>query len=162
MSRFLEFLVQARSMRDRHGLALLLLVAVIAAWLLALPFSEGVQQATIDRFHLTSPSFTVWMLQQPIPPMYNLENRYWYSPRSLNPEELTVPPSADVRSEMVNHFPARMITCASGRLMILEGHRDAWFYLKSKYRQSERITVYKLTPSAGSDHVRMELVPWNP
>lgn len=161
MNRAASFVSHAWRIRDFHSLGLLATIAVIAGWLIAMPFSRSVQHATINRFHLTSGSFAQWAIQQPIPPMYNLENQYWYSPRPLTLEELTNPPPSGVKSGTVNHFPARMITCASGRLLMLENQRDCWFYLKSRYQQSERITTYRLESVPESNSLILQLAPEN-
>jgi len=162
MKRLSGFIAGAKSTGDGHAFLLLLTLSSVAAWLLALPVSKVIQQATIDRFHLTTGSFAAWAAQQPIPPMYNLENRYWYSLRPLMHSELTTPPPEGVQSAMLNHFPARMITCASGRLLMLENQRECWFYLKSKYQQTERITAYRLVTQPDSNSLRMELIEEKP
>lgn len=161
MNRLVRFVAISQALRDRQAFLLLATISAIAVWLLALPVSPWVQRATIDRFHLTSGSFAAWAVQQPIPPMYNLENRYWYSPRALAASELTIPPPLGVQTGMLNHFPARMITCASGRLLVMENTRDSWFYLQSKYQGSQKITVYRLVASE-SGALKMELVQEQP
>lgn len=161
MRRAAQFISHAWRKRDFHSLVLLAIIGVIAVWLIVLPLSPTVQHATINRFHLTTGSFAVWSLQQPIPPMYNLENQYWYSPRKLTRGELTDPPPPGVKTGYVNHFPARMITCASGRLMMLDNQRDCWFYLKSGYQASERITTYRLDSARGSNALRLRRVEEN-
>lgn len=156
MSRLLEFIRSSRSLKDRAALALLAAVGLIAFWLAAMPFCPVVQRWTIERFHLATPSFACWMLQQPIPPMYNLENRYWFSVRPLTDAELTTQPEPGVETGMLNHFPARAVTFAAGRLATVKHQREGWLYLRSRYRDSQRVTAYHLTPVPGSHAVRMQ------
>ena len=162
MNRLFGFISNARLAKDWHGLLLLLVIFAIAGWLIAMPFSEAIQMSTINRFHLTTRSFPAWALQQPIPPMYNLENRYWHSPRRLASDELAAFPSSDVETKVINHFPARMITFSRGRQRIPDNQSECWFYLHSKYRQSQRVTCYKLTPVPDSNAIRAELFSETP
>lgn len=155
MSRLMEFIQSSRFLKDRFALGLLGTVGLIATWLIAMPVCPAIQRWTIDRFHLATPSFALWMLQQPIPPMYNLENRYWFSQRPLSDAELTTHPPPGVETAMLNHFPARAVTFAAGRLATVKHQREAWLYLRSRYRDSQRITAYHLTPVPGSPALRM-------
>lgn len=49
-------------------------IAVIAAWLIAMPWVPAIAKTTMNRFHLRTSSFAAWAIQQPIPPMYNFRN----------------------------------------------------------------------------------------
>lgn len=90
--------------------------------------------------------------------MYNLENRYWFSERRLTPDDLTDQPSSDVETGVLNHFPARAVTFASGRMLTLKHRRDGWLYLHSRYGESQRITTYRLSSVKGLDGLRMHRV----
>lgn len=155
MDRLFSFIAAIRTTKDYAASLMFVGITIVAGWLIALPLVGTVQRATIDRFHLTSPSFAIWAAQQPIPPMYNLENRYWYSTRPLSEVDLIRPAANDVRAETVNHFPARMITCASGRLLVNNPHDSSWLYLWSKYQGSEKLTAYRLEPIENSNAIRM-------
>lgn len=161
MTRLFGFLSRAWHSRDWHGLLLLLVICTIAGWLIAMPFSQAIQMSTIHRFHLTSRSFFVWSLQQPIPPMYNLENQYWFSPRPLTPDERTRFPPSEVETNFINHFAARMAALSPKRREFQERGLESWFYLQSKYGRSQHVTNYKVTPYPDSNMSRMEVVAVN-
>jgi len=142
--RVVGFLSDSLRAGDWLGLALAGLLAGVALWLSALPFSRAVQQATIDRFHLVTPSFAAWAIQQPSPPMYNLENRYWFARRELAANELVGDPAEGIETGMLNHFPVRMITFADARVRLFEDQRQGWLYVRSRYQNQERMTVYRI------------------
>ncbi len=144
MKRLLEFISASRADRDGHGFMLLSGICIIAVWLLALPFSPTIQRVTIERFHLRSGSFLGWVLQQPIPPMYNLENRIWFSKQPLKHSDLVDHPRDGVETLMLNHFPARAATCADGRWSRLRYDQEGWLYLRSRYQESEQVTAYRI------------------
>ena len=86
--RMIQFLKHAIHKRDFVSLGFFCAIASIFGWLLLLPFSRGIQRQTMERFHLQTPSFAVWAAQQPIPPMYNLENEAAF--RLANPRQTPI------------------------------------------------------------------------
>lgn len=122
---------------DVGFLAIIGLVTIVAAWLLAMPLVPAISTATMNRFHLCSKTFAGWAIQQPIPAMYNLANRYEiYRQLPASWSDPTVNDHDDERLEAgyVNHFPSRLITFANARARLLREQEDRWYQLESSYR----------------------------
>jgi hypothetical protein len=64
--------------RERDWLALSIVAPILlyAAAILLLPMSAPVREAAARRFHLAGWPFAAWALFQPLPSMYNFENRW--------------------------------------------------------------------------------------
>lgn len=154
--RLRVFLAESLARRDWLGLAIMAAAVLMAGWLVALPFSRQVQQNTVDRFHLRTRPFAWWAAQQAIPPMYNLENRYWFARRPLAREELTAEPPADVETMMVNHFPVRVATFADNRLRLFHQDPEGWLYVQSVYQQTRQVTAYRIERD-GQNGIRLVL-----
>ena len=142
-------------------MVLILVICCAGAWIAALPLSSTVQEAYLKRFHLASPSFGQWAVQQTIPSMYNFENKYWFSRQRVSKDELneiannetrviTKDPNAKIKSNMVNHFPTRVATFADERVHLKDDPRG-FFYFRTRYRQKEIKTTYKLDPGTESE-----------
>ena len=143
---------------DWGALVLVGVVALIYVRLLLMPFLPSIQRAAIDRFHLTTPSFVLWAIQQPIPPMYNLENQVWFSRRALTDEELLLAkPLPEVQYEYINHFPIRKVTFAGSRYRCFKDERSGWLYLRSRYQETVKTTVWRIE-SNDDDTMTMTLV----
>jgi hypothetical protein len=125
--------------RDVAGALLCALVICISIWQLALPLSRSVQDATLARFHLASPSFAGWALQQPIPSMYSFENRYWIIDEESN--------HTVHESKIVNHFPTRLFTFGDNRYRLLNEGISKTLVVRSRYRGNERVTLCRAIPS---------------
>lgn len=91
---------ELRLTRDTSGLALLLVVVVLGARLLLLPWSESQQKAALERYHLDT-DFALWALLQLSPAMYNFGNQAIFEVDSATRGEA-------VRI-WVNHHPARVL-----------------------------------------------------
>lgn len=146
--RWQAFLRESIRARDWFALCLSGILLLIGGWLLAMPFCPPVQRSTIDRFHLATPSFGWWAVQQAIPAMYNLENRYWIAPGPPGEANLQDPPGG-APTGYLNHFPARIVTFADSRARWLiwadadgkDNPRETQFYcLQSVYQDSARCT----------------------
>jgi hypothetical protein len=173
----LKFVRQISRTRDYQSLALLLLIVSAAVWLIVLPFSRTVQSVYLQRFHLATPDFASWAIQQPVPSMYNFENRYWVSAELLTTNQLEVlaqdkssgakltneiSPNVKITNEsmksgatdaalpvtkMANHFPARIFTFADSRYHYLEDKGACFLYMRSRYRGSELISRFGVEPN---------------
>lgn len=140
-----------RQYPDLGFLAIVMLIATVAAWLLAMPFAPRVARATMDRFHLRGENFLVWAIQQPIPAMYNFANQYrvygerpgWWEEEPSILVEQTIP---TLESGYVNHFPTRMITFANARYRLLGDRQERWYELHSTYRGQPVTTRIHLRP----------------
>ncbi len=152
--RLLQFLRQVRQTCDRTVWVMLIPLAAIAAWLLLLPFSSTVQRATLRRFQMQTPTFWQWAVQQPIPAMYNAENRAQVilteptGDGTLNGERRFAAP------RYLNHFPFRLVTFGDGRFDFLRFGQPVAFHLESSYRGHRLETHWRATPrQEGGGHV---------
>jgi hypothetical protein len=82
-----------------------------AIWSSGLLWSGRILDATLRRFHLTTASYAAWMLQQPVPAMYNFANESAQVTRDIGWDALD-PKQRGVLREAVNHFPPRTVTFA--------------------------------------------------
>ena len=164
-----KLLIHIWKTNDVASGAFLLLITVVAAWVVALPFSSAVQDSYLKRFHLDSSSFTAWAVQQPVPAMYNFENRYWTGPQTLTPDELKqlekiaakLTDDVDERGQFIgietnaiNHFPSRSFTFAFTR-QYLKHNPHRYFYLRSRYRDRVIQTSFKTVPVSDTE-IRLE------
>jgi len=98
----LPVLIAARALRhSRDGLTLALLISlgVYSVLISMLPASTKASELAIRRFHASGWAFASWAMLQPLPWMYNFENRL-----SVEYERNSVP-ACQPRSEFVNHQP---------------------------------------------------------
>ena len=106
---------EPRVARFDFGYVLVLaLVVVVSGWVLCMPFCRFVQRTTMARFHLQTPSFFAWAVQQPIPAMYNFYNRY-----EIMPPPWRGSPAFQSVGATINHFPIRMFTFGDNRAIFL-------------------------------------------
>ncbi len=155
------------------------LVAVYAAWILLMPWVPAIADASMRRFHLSSSSFGVWAIQQPIPAMYNFANTYeirqW--PRIVS-EDLGVTPLIAVspldglpavgatdfgilHHDYINHFPSRCYTFSAQRIYCCGSHQDRWIVTVSNYRgrSIETLTELKSVGSGEFEVTRTDVSP---
>lgn len=116
----------------------------VAIWLLAMPWVPAIAQCTMHRFHLRTGSFAAWAVQQPIPPMYSFANTTEVCDQL--PDHTLSSRGVDHRG-MINHFPTRVFTWASGRATHLRDGASKWFVLRSAYRGHGVDSVYRLDRS---------------
>lgn len=165
-----SFLQDIIASRDTPSLLFFVAIVLTSAWCLALPVSESVQNAYLKRFHLRSDSFVGWAGQQLTPAMYNLENKYLFSPQALNESERkhiendfyrqlknrsvsshedeasqNSTDTGQVRLDMLNHFPTRTMTFVTSR-NFLKQQREGYFYFRSRYRGSSLDSIYHIEP----------------
>ncbi len=147
--------------RDLGFHALVGLLGLVAIWLLAMPLVPAVTESTMHRFHLTTPSFSWWAIQQPIPSMYNFDNRFEMQrqPRgSGKPILHGIHSREKVASGQVNHFPASRITSALANTTYSGDLEDWWFTLITGYRGIEKRSYYHLQAreDGGFEMIRLE------
>jgi hypothetical protein len=127
---------------DLPAAAILGLLFAIALWLMMLPFSQRIQQATLMRFHLQSPSFLAWCGLQVVPAMYNLENRYWlHEPIELGEKESSL---RCVETGTTNHFPTRMLTSFDARYRFYRQRDRAEVVLESRFQDQVLATRWQV------------------
>jgi hypothetical protein len=125
---------------DRLYRGLLVALAGVAAWLIAMPVSPFIQQVALNRFHLQTGSFAAWVIQAPIPAMYNFHNRY-----RIEAMPWDVSPFSTPRTGTLNHFPVRVTTFATDRLYLKQADRRM-ITLRSDYRGRSLQTQWIATP----------------
>ncbi len=151
--------------RDLSSATFLALITLAALWIILLPLNQTVQKTFLARFHLSSSSFSIWAVQQPIPSMYNFENRVWISAVPITRSELdrassdqkNAPPRVsipatlvmdleNIETEQVNHFPTRAFTFGKTRWILKQQAETRYYYLSSRYRDVEHNSAYRLSP----------------
>jgi len=128
MRRFARAVIRDR---DVPALAITLAVLLYSVCILLLPVSDGARRAAERRFQLSGWTFGAWALFQPVPSMYNFENRW----------EVAAAPSSDRRAEdcteavsgYINHHiynrillpasRARLDRCAPARVTFTSTYR---------------------------------------
>ena len=132
------------------------IVVVICAWILCLPFWDVPQRALLERYHLRSPHYLVWAIQQPIPAMYSCENRYWWI--EAKGEFLPVPELESAKeSRLVNHFPVRLLTFGDNRVRLLRDGQPVTLAVRSRYQGSELSTACHAIPNADGSYRLMRV-----
>lgn len=127
------------------------LILAIAVWLVLLPVSRSIQQATLMRFHLQSPSFSAWCGLQVVPAMYNLENRYWlHEPVEVAEGEGTM---RCVESGTANHFPTRMLTSFDARYRFYRERNQTEVLLESRFQDQVLATRWRVEKGADNSLV---------
>ena len=149
--------------KDASSALMLTAIVGIAVWIVALPISSTVQETYLNRFHLATSSFVGWAVQQPVPAMYNLENRFWFRRTRLTEDEIdqlaTGKPdcvgedasedSKPIQTDAINHFPTRTFTFAYSR-NFLKRDPSGYFYLRSRYRDREIWSMFQAEPLSAS------------
>ena len=126
---------------DIGFLLIVLLVAAIVVWLMLMPICPAIARSTINRMHLNTRSFPLWVAQQPIPAMYNLSNRFRLTRMRGDASETVV------RSKSINHFPTRVITFANGRYVNLHKRGALLLEVSSSYRGLNQRSSYLIEPT---------------
>ncbi|MEL7497494.1 MAG: hypothetical protein AAFN77_07780 [Planctomycetota bacterium] len=156
--------------RDLPSALLLVAILLAALWCVALPISQTVQHAYLNRFHLKTEGYFAWAAQQLSPAMYNLENTYVFSEvpltqdqrneverryfdrregRQDSPGALEFQADSKVMVDMINHFPTRTMTFAHSRGFLTK-HRSGTFYFRSRYRDLELESIFQIKPISDS------------
>lgn len=119
-------------------------VLTVAAWIVALPLTDRVAEATMRRMHLASDSFATWAPQQIAPAMYSFENRGMYSSEDVAVSQFT---AWDERpGHFFNHFPVRSLTWTRREQFWPTG---VWGYYRTRFQGRELLTKYRLEPWRG-------------
>ncbi len=129
-----------RGSRDRSSRVLLISLSVYSALVLMLPVSSTARELAIRRFHAAGWSFPAWAMLQPLPWMYNFENRVSVtSERSDKPQCLP-------RLEFVNHQPYGKLFATYDRYWYRECG-GARVKLSTTYRGLVIETEYQVEPT---------------
>ena len=123
---------------DRLARALVYVIACASVVLLALPFNSAVQRSAIRRFHQSQWNRAAWMLLQPMPSMYNFENRWQVT--FISPPEHE-PRCAERVEGYINHHVVHRLLLPAGRaLFVLCGPAHVRF--RTTYRDVTLTTRY--------------------
>lgn len=133
---------------DRGFVAIVILIAVIAIWVLVMPVVPEIATATLRRFHLRTGSFAGWAAQFPIPAMYNFANTYqvrkWPEGAMEGLPVMIDDDEGIIQERYINHFPSRVITFGRERHDFLVAKEDRWYKLRSSYQRLELVSYVKL------------------
>ncbi len=137
-------------------------IAMIAMWILLMPWVPAIAAVSMRRFHLTSSSFVWWAIQQPIPSMYNFCNtfeiRQWPPgvTNSLVSDPLFFDLSSDktidfgkIHADHINHFPSRVLTFSDHRIHCCSSNQNRWLVTVSTYRGQRIETLTQAKPVGG-------------
>jgi hypothetical protein len=144
---FITGLRTARAERDAPALAIVLLILIYTIFILMLPLSQTVQRAAESRFHLAGWSFASWIAFQPVPSMYNFENRWEVVFDTTTPGRN--PSCPDRMSGFINHHVYNRLLLPGGRLWF-ENCAPATVRFISKYRGTTVETTYTVRHGPGA------------
>lgn len=130
---------------DRGALALVAAILVFSACILSLPLSDTARRAALARFQLSGWPLAAWMAFQPLPSMYNFENR-WEVVRAPGGEECPSPVEG-----FINHHVYNRIVLFDWRLRLRRCPLPARVYFRSTYRGTTVETTYRID-SGPADH----------
>lgn len=112
--------------------------------------SPEFQKRAITQFHLTSPSFLVWAVNQPVPAMYNFANEIWIGNRPKNASnEIPLGSPFKYYYTWVNHYPLRVVTFSWYRSMIYKDKDYKYISMRTAYRNTFVETCYYLNVKDG-------------
>jgi hypothetical protein len=146
--RVIQFLQLILRTRDRAAAGVGLLLVALAAWLALLPLVPAIQRTTLRRFQMQTPRFWQWAVQQPIPAMYNAENRFRIQTKRTAAEHVSNRPMRHL-----NHFPFRVFTFGDGRFDYLRHASPVSLHIESAYRGHRVATTWEAIPRAEGGHV---------
>ena len=148
------------SSHDRLAKLLLVFILPVFLYLSLLPVVPSLQSFALERSHLRTRPFALWLLIQHIPAMYSFENRFEFSTLSSansvgDLEEVKhfkdflrdFCNSLDGRrlSGFRKHFPGAFFNSIVYRTpLLLSGSKDFQIRLKSKYRSASIESIVRL------------------
>ena len=145
---------EATNRPDLGFRAIVLLVAIIAIWLLLMPWVSAISWTSMRRFHLRTSSFLAWAIQFPIPAMYNFANR---AEVDRYPPGLVDPLFDETEMRHLNHFPVRCVTFADARFRHFREGQDRWIVVETSYRGQKLETHFHAKPSPEGGHELIRL-----
>ena len=138
--------------RDFPTIGLCFAIFLTGVFLLSLPFCPWSQRQIMQKFHLKSDTFAAWAVFQFVPSMYNFDNETWVSQHPF-PNQFDDDWNKD-RSDTIhywlNHYPLRYASFSNDmRAKYRKSGQPVYFYIRSRYRQNEMISVYELESPDG-------------
>lgn len=157
-------IVRAWTSGSRGLRALLVVIALYAAWHVLVAVAPPVQRSAMAHMHLQPGSFALWSLQHARPAMYNFGNEYFLSSQMLTPENVD-DTSSSARQQAhhlwLNHYPFQVPLWWYRQQMGKPGRRS-YLYLRSRFQSEEVITRWALQSSPVRDErgLRFVEVDW--
>jgi hypothetical protein len=118
-------------------------LVLCALWQLALPFVPWVQRCLAEKYHLRTPNFALWALQQPVPCMYNMANEVVTCSYPVNASVFDDLGALRTGSVWMNHYPVRRFTWAIERDFAFP-KGESYMVARSRYRGLDYRTVWHL------------------
>ncbi len=141
-----KVIADLRRKRSYGALALYLLCTVVSVYLLLLAVLPALQRTLMRNFHLRTPSYLLWALQQPVPNMYNFKN-----------ELMLEIPMQETR--YVNHYPIQLVTNPWNRHIYFWNYGHTVLRVRSTYRGVRVVTRYRLSAQPKPAVIGLEIVP---
>ena len=104
----------------------------------------------MERFQLTRWPLAVWILFQPLPSMYNFENRWDVSTARPGPCPERI-------AGFINHHVYNRIALFNGRIRFVQCPLPAWVHFRSTYMGTTVETTYRL--DGGPDQHGLTVTP---
>ena len=136
-----EFVAANRERPDRLALVLVAAIMAFACCIVLLPLSEKVRVAALERFELKRWPLAAWMLFQPLPSMYNFENRWEVTTRGPGPCPERI-------AGFINHHVYNRIALPQGRLRFRTCQLPARVLFRSTYRGTQVEAAYLVSGDA--------------
>jgi len=146
----LDFIEANAEKPDRAALFLLSAMLFFSCFILLLPLSATVRRAGLQRFQLARWPLAAWIAFQPLPSMYNFENRW----------EVIRPPGGPCSEQVggfVNHHVYNRIALFNGRIRFVQCPLPAWVHFRSTYMGTTVETTYRL--DSGPDQHGLTVTP---
>ena len=138
MSLPIRDFIEANTERpDRLALSLVSAVLVFSCFIVLLPLSETVRRAAMERFQLTRWPLAAWILFQPLPSMYNFENRWDVVTASPGPCPERI-------AGFINHHVYNRIALFNWRVRFRQCQLPAWVRFRSTYAGTAVETSYRV------------------
>ena len=154
-NRAAQFIIKATQQRDWFGLILFGMLISVAVAAVSILFSQTMKEAALKRFQLASDSFPLWAVHQSVPAMYNFENRVRFS-NVISDGGVFDESEKSYFQKTVNHFPARSITFAGQRSVLLHD-KEGMFEMRSVFGDTALISRWNVTRDS-SGHLTVHRV----
>ncbi len=151
MSRFARLIQVIAQERDFRSAVFLAMLLMISCWLVGMTFTRSIPRATMERFHLQTPSFAFWSAQQLIPSMYNLENEFEFESDVPAAESLT----GYTKVRYLNHFPLRVVTYFDYRYGLFHAGNGGNLVVTSRYRDQSLTTRWRIRRIGNELHLEL-------
>ena len=141
-----DFMRALRRQPDTVAVCLVAAILFFSLFLLVLPVSRTVQIAALRRFQLADWPFAAWAAFQPLPSMYNFENR-WDVTFSPKPGAATDEACGQVFHGFINHHIFNRILLM--RAQLERCGLPAQVRFRATYRNTTVESRYQLTAGPG-------------